>query len=148
MSAGQARPISAFLARAAALVAVLGIILGVLGMHVTTVQHIVPPTAAGPEISASSPHSFFGQRPVREVSKDAHLRDSAAQTLCAEIILCPEIGHFDTACVPAPGVSAWSAPQPRVSPIQVKLPPLSASPGPASTFGPCPTLSELSISRT
>lgn len=151
MRTGQAHPISAFLASIASLVGVLGIILGVLGMHVATAQHSAPLTAAGPDspyvISASSPHSFAGQATAREVSKDAHLHDSA-QTLCAEIIPCPEMGHFDTACVPAPGVTAWAAPQPGLSPLQVQLQHSSAPPGPASTFGPCPSLSELSISRT
>lgn len=152
MRTGQTHPVSAFLASVASLVGVLGIILGVLGMHVTTAQHSASPTAAGSDspyvISASSPHSFAGQTTVRVVSKDAHLHDSAAQTLCAEIIPCPEMGHFDTFCVPAPGITAWAAPQPGVSPLQVRLQHSSAPPGPASTFGPCPSLSELSISRT
>ncbi|MEW1983803.1 DUF6153 family protein [Pseudarthrobacter oxydans] len=152
MRRGQTHPISAFLARVASVVGVLGIILGVLGMHVTTAQHSAPLTATGPDgpyvISASSPHSFSGQTTVHEVSKDAHLHDPAAQTLCAEIIPCPEMGHFDSACVPVPGVTAWAAPQPGLSPLQVQLQHSFASPELASTFGPCPSLSELSISRT
>ena len=152
MRTGQTHPISAFLASVASLVGVLGIILGVLGMHVTTAQHSATLTAAGPDgpyvISASSPHSFSGKTTVREVFKDAHLHEPAAQALCVDIIPCPEMGHFDTACVPAPGVTAWAAPQPGLAPLQVRLQQSSAPPGSASTFGPCPSLSKLSISRT
>ena len=151
MRTGQTRLISAFLANLTSLVGVLGIILGVLGMHVA--PHSVLPAAAPADsfyvIAASSPHSSSGQRTMREVYEGTNLHDSVPQTLCADIDSCQEVGHLDAACVPAPSVTVFAAPLPGSSPLQVQLKYLSAPLGAtASPFGPCPSLSELSISRT
>jgi hypothetical protein len=61
MRRGQTHPISAFLARVASVVGVLGIILGVLGMHVTTAQHLPLQVLTAPTSS---------QRPLRILSQD------------------------------------------------------------------------------
>ncbi|WP_421093539.1 DUF6153 family protein [Pseudarthrobacter sp. CC4] len=153
MRRGKTRPLLASLAKLALLVSVLGITAGILGMHIANAPHRTSLPTAGPNsayfISASSSHSSSGRTTVDEVYMHAHLSNSAPEAPCLDISSCPKMGHLETSCVPAPSVTGWSAPQPGSIPTQMH-PERHYAPSGAtgSPFAPCPSLSELSISRT
>lgn len=154
MRTPSSRPIPSFLVPAGLLAAVVAIIVGMIGMHLTTGP--VGQFSSGGHLHASDvgatlSSSLFSETPTAPclVSEPTLILDSAEDPRCADISPCPDREHLSDVCMTAPGGSPWAAPLPGLSALQ---PVLGGSPGsPSATSGRVPASfspSELSISRT
>ena len=154
MRTPSSSPIPTFLVPMGLLAAVVAIIVGMIGMHLTTGP--VGQFSSGghlhaSDVSATPSSSLFSgtQTTPCLVSEPTLILDSAEDPRCADISPCPDMDHLSDVCMTAPGGSPWAAPLPGLSALQ---PVLGGSPGsPLATSGRVPASfspSELSISRT
>lgn len=148
------RPSPAFLTQVCLLAAVVAIIVGMLGMHVTTGPFGELSSAGhqhASDVGATSPSSHFSEAQTTAclAGELTLILDSDDDTRCVDISPCHDMDHLSDACIPAPGGSPLAAPAPGLSPLQPVLERLSGSPLVTCGHLPAsPSPSELSISRT
>lgn len=154
MTDALSRRLGSFLRRAFLRAGMLAIIAGILGMHVMTGSHSMPPSAVPVEEVLQAMRSPTPEHTALHAAL-AIGRSASAGTAtlpgpdCADPDVCTMMSAMEASCIPSPGNTPLAAPLPGKTPFAAHDD--ADAPTPASTYSylpGTPSPGELCISRT
>lgn len=156
MKTAFARQALAILRRTVFLTGVLGIIAGILGMHIMADDHALPSTPGGHHVTVSqTPHAVPTEQSQHAEAHGPSITNpgqNLTQTVkasCSDGCGCATMSAMGGACVPSPGTTVLLAPSPGDAALPFGSANGLATPPsryPYIPLGPSP--GQLSISRT